>query len=122
MENKIMSVALDHSLIFQTKRRARKGGLSDAERMAIRWFWSEGVRVPIIAKVFGVSKNTVYYKAITGDADSYPTTNHSNSAAEAKALFDRLGKEAVEAQFVTDDMKRKINAEMAREAKLMAKR
>jgi hypothetical protein len=117
-----MSVALDHSLIFRTKRRARKGGLSDSERMAIRWFWNEGVRVPIIAKVFGVSKNTVYYKAITGDADSYPTTNHSNSAAEAKALFDRLGKEAVEAQFVTDDMKRRINAEMAREAKLMAKR
>jgi hypothetical protein len=116
-----MSVALDPSLVFQTKRRARKGGLSDGDRMAIRWFWNEGVRVPILARVFGVSKNTIYYKSLTGDADSYPTTNHSNSAAETKAMFDRLGPTEVRKRFVSDDLVRRVNAEMAKEATRMAK-
>ena len=117
----VMSVALDHSLIFRTKRRARKGGLSADERMAIHWFWSEGVRVPILAKVFKVSKNTIYYKALTGAADSYPTTNLSNSAAETKALFDEMGKDAVRAKFVTDKMVNAVNAEMTKDARRMSR-
>ena len=116
-----MSVALDQSLIFRTKRKARKDGLTADQRMAIHWFWLEGVKVPIIARVFKVSKNTIYYKALTGEADSYPTTKHSNSAAETKALFDSLGKDEVRTKFVTDAQVAAINREMAREAHRMAR-
>jgi hypothetical protein len=121
LENETMSIALDKSLIFRTKRNARPNGLSEDERMAMRWFWNEGVKVPVIAKVFGVSKNTVYYKSLTGDADSYPNTRHSNSAAEAKKLFDELGADGVRRRFVSDKMIRDINAELAREAARMKK-
>lgn len=104
------------SLLYRTKRRARDDGLTPDERVAINIFWREGVRIPILAKVFKVSKNTIYYKALTGEADSYPNSNRSNSARETNELIESLGLEKAREQFITDRMQRAVEAEMAREA------
>ena len=104
------------SLLYRTKRRARDDGLTPDERVAINIFWREGVRIPILAKVFKVSKNTIYYKALTGEANSYPNSNRSNSARETNELIESLGLEKAREQFITDRMQRAVEAEMAREA------
>jgi hypothetical protein len=106
-----------YTLIYRTKRRSRDDGLTPEERIAINVFWRDGVRIPILAKVFKVSKNTIYYKALTGDADSYPNSNRTNLAEETNALIERLGIEEARAQFVTERMQRAVEDEMAREAK-----
>jgi hypothetical protein len=105
------------TLIYRTRRRSRDDGLTPEERIAINVFWRDGVRIPILAKVFKVSKNTIYYKALTGDADSYPNSNRTNLAKETNALIERLGIEEARAQFVTEKMQRAVEDEMAREAK-----
>jgi hypothetical protein len=112
-----MPAILDPTLIYRTKRKARPDGLTADQRIAINLLWRRGVRVPIIAKVFGVSKNTIYYKALTGDADSYPNSPRSNSAAETNALIDRLGVEEAERQFLPDKIVEAVNAALRREAK-----
>jgi hypothetical protein len=115
MYNAAMNVTLDESLIYRAKRRAREDGLTPEERIALNLFWRKGVRVPILAKVFRCSKNTCYYKSLTGEADSYPNSNRSNSAAETNALIDSLGVDEAWRRFVTDDMVAAVNAEMALE-------
>ena len=110
-----MTVALDPALVFQTKRRTREDGLSDAECIAINLFWRREVRVPILARVFKVSKNTIYYRCLTGNADSYPNSLYANKARDTNKLIDDMGVEAAWKKFVTDDMVRKVNAEMAEE-------
>jgi hypothetical protein len=113
-----MTMTQDYlTLIYRTKRRARDDGLTPEERIAINVFWREGVRIPILAKVFKVSKNTIYYKALTGNADSYPNSNRTNLAKETNDLIERLGIEEARAQFVTEKMQRAVEEEMAREAK-----
>ena len=112
-----MNIQLDETLVYMTKRRARQDGLTTQERIAMNLFWRKGVRVPILAKAFNCSKNTCYYKSLTGEADSYPTTNRSNSAAETNALIERLGEKEAWRQFVTPEMIEAVNAEMALEAK-----
>lgn len=113
----MMNVSPEYrSLLYRTKRRARKDGLTPDERVAINVFWREGVRVPVLAKVFKVSKNTIYYKALTGEADSYPNSNRSNSAKETNELIESLGLEKAREQFITDKMQHAVEAEMAREA------
>ena len=108
-----MTVALDPGLIFETRRRTP--GISDAECIAINLFWRKKVRVPILARVFKVSKNTIYYRALTGMADSYPNSRYSNRAKDTNALIDQIGEKAAWDRYVTDDMIRKVNAEMAEE-------
>jgi hypothetical protein len=110
------------TLIYRTKRRARDDGLTPEERVAINIFWREGVRIPILARTFKVSKNTIYYKALTGEADSYPNSNRSNSAKETNELIESLGLEEARAQFVTEKMQLPVEAEMAREAKRRARK
>lgn len=113
-----MTPEIDPTLLYRTKRRGRKDGLTPEERIALNLLWDndKGVRVPILARVFKVSKNTVYYKALTGSADSYPTTDKSNSAAETRALIERLGRDEAYRQFVTPQMVDAINYELANEA------
>ena len=106
---------LDETLIYRTKRRRRPDGLSDDERVAINLLWRKGVRVPILAEVFNVSKNTIYYKALTGTADSYPTSIRSNSAADTNAQIERLGVKEAERRFLTNEIKQQVNAALARE-------
>ena len=83
--------------------------------MAINLLWRKGVRVPILAEVFNVSKNTVYYKALTGTADSYPNSMRSNSAADTNRLIERLGVKEAERRFLTDEIKTAVNVANARE-------
>ena len=111
-----MSVQLDETLIYRTKRRARDDGLTADDRIAINLLWRRKVRVPVLAKVFKVSKNTIYYKALTGTADSYPNSNRSNSATETNEVIERLGEEEAWRQFVTDKVIRAVNDENRREA------
>jgi hypothetical protein len=113
----MMNVQLDKTLVRRTRRRIRKDELTFDERMAIHWFRKNDIKIAILAKVFGMAKNTLYYKALTGDADSYPNSPKSNSVADIKALFDELGMDEVERRYVTNKMKKAMNAAMAEEAK-----
>jgi hypothetical protein len=112
---------LDQTLLYQTRRKPRADGLTPEERIALNVLWrgypsrSQRVKVPILVKVFGISKNTIYYKALTGGADSYPNTDVYNPAAETNAVIDKMGIEAAYKKFVTPEMVKAINEEMKRE-------
>jgi hypothetical protein len=107
-------VALDQTLLALTERAPRRrGGLTERERIAINLFWRYGVRVALLAKVFRVSKNTIYYTCLTGTADSYPNVDDTNRAKKTNELIDSIGFEAAWNQYVTDDMVRKVNRAMA---------
>ena len=110
-----MTIELDETLIYKTKRKPREDGLTDDECIALNLFWRKHVKVPILAKVFRVSKNTIYYRALTGSADSYPTSMYSNKAKDTNALIDKMGFQKAWDRYVTDDMVRAVNAEMAAE-------
>ena len=110
-----MTIALDETLIYKTKRKPREDGLTDDECIALNLFWRKRVRVPILAKVFSVSKNTIYYRALTGAAKLYPTSTYSNKARDTNALIDSLGEEEAWNRFVTDEMVLAVNQEMAAE-------
>jgi hypothetical protein len=108
-------VALDETLVYQTKRRTRADGLSDDECIALNLFWRRHVRVPILAKALRVSKNTIYYRALTGVADSYPNSMHSNKARDTNELIDRIGEDEAWNRYVSDEMVIRVNEEMAAE-------
>lgn len=110
-----MSVELDETLIYRTRRKVRDDELSPDERVAINLFWRQGVRVPVLARVFGISKNTIYYKALTGYADSYPNTRKRNPAAETNAIIEKLGEEEAFRRFVKPEWTEAVNKEMARD-------
>ena len=106
METK-MSVTLDETLIAQARRAPRHDGLGENEKIALNLFWRKGVRVPILASVFRVSKNTVYYNCLTGDAASYP---QGNRAKEVNDRIDAMGEDVAWKKYVTDTMIRAVNA------------
>lgn len=110
-----MNVMLDEALVTKTKRKPRSDALTDDDCVAINLFWRKGVRVPLLARIFKISKNTAYYRALTGTADSYPNSIYSNNAHDTNALIDRLGEAEAWRRYVTDDMVRAVNAEMAAE-------
>jgi hypothetical protein len=109
-----MTAQLNQELMYLTKRRARGDGLKPRERIAINVFWRRGVKVPVLARVFGVSKNTIYYKCLTGMANSYPN-GASNLAEETNALIESMGVEEAYKKYVTPKMIRAINDDMERE-------
>lgn len=106
---------LNETLIYSTRRRGRPGGLTPDQRVAVNLFWRKRVRAVILARVFNVSPNTIYYAALTGEADSYPTSMQRNSAAKVNDLIEEIGEEEAWRRFVTDDMINEVNAEMARD-------
>ena len=110
-----MTIDLDETLIYKTKRKPREDGLTDDECIALNLFWRKHVKVPILAKVFRVSKNTIYYRALTGKADSYPNSLYSNKAKDTNALIDKMGFKAAWDKYVTDEMVDAVNEEMAAE-------
>ena len=59
-----MTREINETLIYKTKRKPREDGLTDDECIALNLFWRKHIKVPILAKVFRVSKNTVYYRAL----------------------------------------------------------
>jgi len=111
-----MSIQLDQKLIDRAKTREHDK-LSQAERVAANLFWryrtKEGAAVPIsvIAKVFGVSKNTLYYRCLKGYAKSYPKT-HANTAVETNEMIEKLGFQQAWNTYVTEDQAKAIDAAM----------
>jgi hypothetical protein len=104
-----MNVTLDETLIAQARRAPRHDGLSLGERIALNLLWRKKVRVPVLAKVFQCSKNTIYYNCLTGDAPSYPASG-SNKAREINEIIDRMGEDAAWREHVTSTMIRAVNA------------
>jgi hypothetical protein len=113
---------LNEALILRTRRRVRNDAMTFDERMAMHWFWRQKVKVGIIAKVFRVGKNTVYYKSLTGDANSYPNSSRSNSVTEVKAHFDELGPDEVRRTYVKDAWIKEVNALLQAEIARTARR
>ena len=101
------SVQLDENLIAQARRAPRHDGLLLGERIALNLFWRKKVRVPVLAKVFHCSKNTIYANCLTGDAVSYVS---GRRAKEINDLIDRVGEQAAWDQNVTAAMIRAVNA------------
>ena len=110
-----MTREIDETLIYKTKRKPRQDGLTDDECICLNLFWRKHIKVPILAKVFRVSKNTVYYRALTGKADSYPNSLYSNKAKDTNALIDKIGFQAAWDKYVSDEMVDAVEAEMAAE-------
>ena len=104
-----MNVTLDETLIAQARRAPRHDGLSLGERIALNLLWRKKVRVPVLAKVFQCSKNTIYYNCLTGDAASYPSSSGAK-AREINEIVDRMGEEQAWDQYVTAAMIRAVNA------------
>lgn len=102
-----MNVTLDETLIAQARRAPRHDGLSLSERIALNLFWRKKVRVPVLAKVFHCSKNTIYANCLTGGAESYVS---GHRAKEINDLIDRVGEQAAWDQNVTATMIRAVNA------------
>ena len=114
-----MNVELNMDLVRSTKRSPRAGGgLSFDERMAVNWFWRQDVKATILAKVFRVSKNTIYYSALTGLAQSYP----AKTAVEINETIDQLGMGEVERLYVKPWMIKAVNAELEVAAQLILNR
>lgn len=104
-----MNVQLDEMLIAQARRAPRHDGLSLGERIALNLLWRKKVRVPVLAKVFQCSKNTIYYNCLTGDAASYPSAT-GNKAREVNEIIDRIGEDKAWDENVTATMIRAVNA------------
>ena len=45
-------IELDQDLIRRAKRAPRKDELTEGERIAMNLFWRQGVRVPVLARIF----------------------------------------------------------------------
>ncbi len=102
-----MSVQLDETLIAQARRAPRHDELTLEERVAIYIFWRMNVRVPVLAKVFQCSKNTVYASCLTGDAASYVSGHRAQQISD---LVARMGFNKAYAKYITDDMVNRVNA------------
>jgi len=109
------SVALNEDLIKKMRRSPNENTLTNDECIALNLFWRKRVKVPILAKAFRVSKNTIYYRALTGTADSYPTSIYANKAQEINTLIDKMGVPAAWRRYVTDEMVVAVNQAMAEE-------
>src|SRR4029077_7495245 len=118
-----MTIQLNEALVARARRKPREDTLTDRECVALNLFWRKNVKVPIFAKVFKVSKNTIYYRALTGSADSYPTSIYSNNAKNTNKIVDEIGVEAAWHEYVTDEMVQAVEAEiLAETAKREAER
>ena len=100
-------IELDQDLIRRAKRAPRKDELTEGERIAMNLFWRKGVRVPVLARIFQVSKNTCYYNCLTGEGSSYP---RSGLALATNARIDAMGEAAAWRHYVTPQMIAAVNA------------
>lgn len=85
-------VALDMSLVVQTRRRKLSTSLDERQLMVMNLAKRRKVKVTTIINIFGCSKNTAYYRAFTGGADSYPNSALFNEAAVINAKVDEVVK------------------------------
>jgi hypothetical protein len=98
------------------KRKPREDTLTEAECIAVNLFWRKKVNVPLLAKVFKVSKNTLYYRAITGaGGDGYLSPLYSNQANEVNAIVDKMGFAKAWNKYITDEMVTAVNQALEEE-------
>ena len=73
------------SLILRASAAARHATMACrwASKIALNLLWRKKVRVPVLAKVFRCSKNTIYYNCLTGDAPSYPASGSNKGACQS---------------------------------------
>ena len=104
-----MTEKLDQTLIFRVRRKAGANQLTAEQCIAINLLNRQGVSGTILAKVFGVSKNTIYYRCISGAAKSYRTSTKYNIANEVKKVIAEMGEDVAWDLFVTDEMVQRAN-------------
>ena len=92
---------LDPELQFFARRNPRVGALTPQQALALNVLWRQRVRIPVLEKVFGIGRQSIYGRVLTGEGDSYPTTARTSSAREANALIDSIGLEEAERRYVT---------------------
>ncbi len=107
-----MTVELDQTLVIKARRIARRMDFSDC--VAANLLHRRKVRATVLARVFRVSKNTLYYRALTGTANSYPTLGAWVRAVEEE--IERLGVTEAERVYLNASLVAKVNAELARVA------
>lgn len=88
---------------FIQAARPPKNGLRPEQVLAMNVLWRDGMPLARLAKMFRVSRNTLYYKIATGQADSYPKTP-ANCAAAVNDLIEEVGVDEVRRRFVTPEM------------------
>jgi hypothetical protein len=95
-------VELDEEALVNARARSRDRKLSSLEKLAIYAFAVKGVQAPVLARVFDVNPNAIYY--IT-------KWEHTAAHRAAKESFERLGEERVWAEIVTEAQIEQVNAE-----------
>ena len=103
---------LDKNLVFDAKRAPIAGELTKAERIAINLFWRKEVSITVLAKIFGHSRNTIYYWCCTGEAPSYPRNN--KRAREINDLVEEMGPDAAWEEYVTPGMIESVEAALGK--------
>ena len=109
-----MSANLDASLVFLARREVRKGELTPELAIAINLLWRRKVPALRLAKVFGVSPNTIYYRCLTGKARSYKrhTPRAAKSAIETNRAIDQMGFDRAWDKYVTQEMVDAVHGEL----------
>ena len=103
---------LDRKLIAHARRRRRPEGLSFRERVALNLFWRNGVSAAILAEVFKVSKNTIYYSAIP--------KRRTTAALEVDAYIEEHGEVELWRSEVLPSEIERVNQALARAAERKA--
>jgi hypothetical protein len=102
------------SLKFPKPHSAGRGKwLTPEECIAINLFWRAGYSPTVLAKVFGVSTRTLYYRAISSIS---PTVYGTNTARQVNEYIDRIGEKTAWGEYVTDKMTRTVADAMRRAA------
>ena len=111
-----MTPALDAVLVKESRRYRTGSALNRRQLVAINLFWRSGVKGTVLARAYGVSKNTVYSRALTGGPGYYAG---SRPAAELNAEIDRLlAKEtlaSLQARYATPEEFAAVHRELERE-------
>jgi Zn-dependent peptidase ImmA (M78 family) len=111
----MMIKPVDRSLIFRARRKRTNypNQLTPEQAIAINLFRRDGTRAIILARAFGVSKNTIYYRCLKGEAASYQDSPESVKVAkEANRVIDSMGFQAAWEKYVTQDMVDRVEAEL----------
>ena len=101
-------IAPDPVLTYLARRKPEK--LTPEERVAIALLRRRGIRAAVLAKAFGVGRNTIYNSCIRD------TIDETAAAKAAHMLIEAIGEEAAWDRFVTPAMVAKVdqaNAAMA---------
>jgi hypothetical protein len=95
-------IELDEEALANARSTSRERKLTSLEKVAIYAFMLRGVQAPVLARVFGVNPNAIYYIA---------KWEHTAAHRAAKDAFERLGADRVWTEIVTDAQRARVNEE-----------